>query len=90
MMMWVVYREQKGHCRMYWCGGDWAGPRPLSAACWSDRRDAFRVADDLLDAYPGPVDAPYIYGEECVDVVVADPAQYIPTCASWCDRRRTA
>lgn len=79
--MWVVYREQNGvNHRMYWCGnGDWSSVPQWRAACWSDRRDAYAVADELVDTRPGPVDAPYVYGEEYVgDMPRGNPKQILP------------
>lgn len=76
--MWTVFRDQRGKCRMYWAGnGDWSSCNGR-AACWHDRRDASMVASELLDLYPGPVDATYTYGEEFVKMPRADPTQTVP------------
>ena len=66
--MWVLFREQRGANRMYWHGDidhGWTGD-PKCAAAWADRRDPYNLADRLVEARPGPVDAPYTYGEQFI------------------------
>lgn len=76
--MWTTFRDQKGNCRMYFCGnGDWSSEK-TRAACWHDRRDASAVADEYLATTPGPVSATYTYGEEFVRLPAANPKQIVP------------
>lgn len=75
--MWAVYRQRDGEDRMYFDGTSSFGGA-IRAACWADRRDASFCADLLLERWPGPVDAPWVYGEQCIVVKEADPRQLVP------------
>jgi hypothetical protein len=82
MKMWVVYRDQPGHCRMYFCGvGLDFSSTPNACACWGDRRDADRAARELSECLepPAPVMPDHwVFGTVCVDMPEADPTQYVP------------
>lgn len=78
--MWVVYRDQPGQCRMYFCGIGLDFSSDYGAcACWRDRRDADMAAREIEDM-PRPVNAGagWTFGTVCVDMAEAEPTQYVP------------
>ncbi len=83
--MWMVWRQldAPGEGRMYYVGkpGNWSNDVGR-VALWNDRRDAYQIAEWLLDHQPGHSGKLYTYGEEFADhtdlVRPADPKQVSP------------